>query len=95
MIKHTLQYEIGRVHKDGFHVILTASTSPKSEILLNKFIGHLDQFFNYDYFNFFNFDVIIKLDGMQVPQEYHDRPITIEAMYTILKEQKEGIKNEL
>ena len=88
MTKHILQYEIGRDYGDSFHVIVTLTTSPKSETLLNKFIGHLDQFLNYDYLIYDNFDVIITLDGMQVPQEYHDRPITIEALYTILKEQK-------
>lgn len=93
MTKHILKYEIGRTHEDSFHVIVILTTSPKSETLLNKFIGRLDQFLNYDYFNFFNFDVIISLDDMQVPLEYHDRAITIEAMYTILKEQKEGKTN--
>lgn len=90
MIKHILQYKIGHIHKDSFRVLVTLSTTPKSEILLNKIIRQLDQFLNYEYLNYGIFDVLITLDGMQVPQEYHDRSITIEAMYTILKEQKEG-----
>lgn len=91
MTKHILQYEIGRARVDGFHVIATLTTSPKSDIIFNKFINHLDRFLNYDYLNNDDFDVVISLDDMQVPQEYHDTPITIEALATILStEQKEG-----
>ena len=91
MTKHILKYEIGRTHEDGFHVIATLTTSPKSEILFNKFITHLDDFLNYDYLNYNDFDVIITLDDIQVPQEYHNEPITIEALQTLLIfGQKEG-----
>ena len=91
MTKHILKYEIGRTHEDGFHVIATLTTSPKSDIIFNKFINHLDRFLNYDYLNSDDFDILITLDDMEVPREYHDSSITVEALYTILSiEQKEG-----
>ena len=92
MTKHTLEYEIGYTTDETFCIIAKLSTSPKSEMCLNEIIKNTDRLLDFGFISKF-LDVIISLDGMEIPGEYHDQAITIEAMYTILKEQKEGDSN--